>query len=102
MLNKEILIKILCEYVEEEYADYGNIIEIDDIDELHDYLILQHINGIAIEDYDAMYWEMCAIIEAEGEDIIDEVNDYVDENCFSYYGDPAFASARDYWGYILG
>ena len=26
----------------------------------------------------------------------------IDQECQSYYGDPAFSSAHDYWSYILG
>ena len=45
---------------------------------------------------------MLNLIEIHSQYIVDKVNDGLEELCESYYGDPAFSSANDYWSYILG
>ena len=103
MLNKEFLIKEICQNLYEDGCYYGEKpSELDDINDLHDLGIDVKVNGIRIEEYDALYWEMCSIIEQESDYMIACINDFIDEEFQTYYGDPAFATAGDYWGYILG
>ena len=75
---------------------------IDNVNDLHDIAIYIAVGDSYIEEYDALYWEMCSLIEQETDYIINYVNEFIDEKFQSYYGDPAFASEGDYWGYILG
>lgn len=102
MLNEECLIQGAFQVIYDNICDDGEKIHLYDISDLHDWLIDVTINGIRIEDYDALYWTMCNIIEMNGDEMIEEINAIIDDECQSYYGDPAFASASDYWGYILG
>lgn len=103
MINKEFIIEEVCREIYDDACYYGDDPSlIRDIDEVHDIALGVHINGIPIEEYDAIYWKMCSILQADGDEIIGCINDFIDEECQSYYGDPAFSSANDYWGYILG
>lgn len=103
MLNKTFLIKELCEKIYDNACyDGEKPLELDNIDELHDDLLDIEVNGIAIEEYDALYWKMNSIINSDGKEMIDEINNFIDEEFQSYYLDPAFSSPSDYWGYILG
>lgn len=99
IINKEILIKAIKDRLQDE-ACYGEEpCKFRDIDDVHDTALF---TKLGVEDYDMMYYEMLALLNTDGEEIIDELNDYIDEEFQTYYGDPAFSSAQDYWGYILG
>ena len=103
MLNKEFLTKEICKILYDECCYDGDKSSyIDNINDLHDIAIRVMVGDSYIEEYDALYWEMCSLIEQETDYIINYVNEFIDEEFQSYYGDPAFASAGDYWGYILG
>lgn len=103
MLNKEFLTKEICKILYDEcYYDDEKPSHIDNVNDLHDIAIRIIVGDFYIEEYDALYWEMCSLIEQETDYIINCVNKFVDEKFQSYYGDPAFASEGDYWGYILG
>lgn len=103
MMNKEFLIKEICKNIYDKACFYGEKPSyIRDINELHDVSMEVEVNGISIEEYDALYWEMCSIINENEEEMIEAINDFINEECQSYYGDPAFSSAGDYWRYILG
>lgn len=103
MLNKEFLIKEICKKIYDDACFYGETPSyIDNIDELHDLSLDIEVNGISIEEYDTLYWAMCSIIEANKKEMIEEINDFINEKCQSYYGDPAFANANDYLGYKFG
>lgn len=104
LLNKQILIEAIKEYITENAHYNGEKPrELKDIDELHDVALFVQINdGITIEEYDAMYYEMLSLLNTDGEDILYEINDFIGDEFETYYGDPAFASAHDYWSYILG
>lgn len=102
ILNEEILIEAICDNLIEE-CDYEKPIKINgDIDYLHDLSLQITIGGLNVEENDIMYGEMLAIINENGDEIGESIDYFIDEEFTSYYGDPAFASARDYWGYILG
>ena len=101
LLNKQILIEAIKENIIDNY-DGEKPRKLDDVDDLHDEALMARINGIYIEEYDAMYYEMVSLLNTDGEDILYEINDFIDEEFETYYGDPAFASAYDYWSYILG
>lgn len=101
LLNKQILIEAIKENIIDNY-DGEKPRELDDVDDLHDEALMARINGIYIEEYDAMYYEMVSLLNTDGEDILYEINDFIDEEFETYYGDPAFASSYDYWSYILG
>ena len=75
---------------------------IEDKDELHDWALNCYIDGKRIETDDTLYKTMVIVIDEVGEEMIDDINYFIDEECQSYYLDPAFSSASDYWGYILG
>ena len=103
LLNKEILTCAIKEYIYDDCYCGEKPLKIKNIDELHDTAIMCNIGDDRIEEYDQMYNEMCCILNTDGKKIIDEINNYIDEEfqpC--YMGEPAFASASDYWGYILG
>ena len=103
MLNKEFLTEEICKILYNEcYYDGEKPSHIDNVNDLHDIAIRVIVGDFYIEEYDALYWEMCSLIEQETDYIIDCVNEFIDEKSQSYYGDPAFASAGDYWEYILG
>lgn len=103
MLNKEFLTKEICKILYDECCYGGEKpLYIDNINDLHDMAIRVMVGDSYIEEYDALYWEMCSLIEQETDYIINYVNKFIDEEFQSYCGDPAFASAGDYWGYILG
>jgi len=103
MLNKEFLTEEICKIVYEDGCyDGEKPLHVDDFNDLHDIAIRIVIGDFYIEEYDMLYWEMCSLIEQETNYIIDCVNEFIDEEFQTYYGDPAFASASDYWGYILG
>ena len=103
MINKEFIIEEVCQEIYDDACYYGDDPSpIRDIDEVHDIALGIHINNIPIEEYDAIYWEMCSVLQTDGNEIIGCINDFIDEECQSYYGDPAFSSAHDYWSYILG
>lgn len=103
MLNKKILIETLKEVLFERACDnYEKPDPLDRWEEVHDECLFLTFNGIRVEDHPIMYGEMFSIVNKHWEEIADEVNDYMDDNCQPYYGDPAFASAHDYWSYILG
>lgn len=103
MLNKEFLTEEICKILYEEcYYDGEKPSHIDNVNDLHDIAIRVIVGDFYIEEYDALYWEMCSLIEQETDYIINCINEFIDEKFQSHYGDPAFASARDYWGYILG
>lgn len=103
MINKEFLTQEICRILYDEGCYDGEKPSyVKDTDELHDIAIHIVIGDFYIEEYDMLYWEMCSIIEQETNYIINCVNDFIDEEFQTYYGDPAFASASDYWGYILG
>ena len=102
-LNADILADIIENYIYDEYSYLGeDPNEIDDIDVLHDMALNGDVGGIRIEEYDKIYWDMVALLNSDGEDIMNEVNMFIGDECQSYYLDPAFSSARDYWSYILG
>lgn len=103
LLNKEILTCAIKEYIYDDCYYGEKQSKIKNIDELHDTAIMCYIGDDRIEEYDQMYNEMCCILNTDGKKIIDEINNHIDEEfqpC--YMGEPAFASASDYWGYILG
>lgn len=104
LLNKKILTCAIKEYIYDTSCYYGEApSKIKDVDELHDISIMCYIGDDRIEEYDQMYNEMCCILNTDGKKIIDEINNYIDEEfqpC--YMEEPAFASTSDYWGYILG
>ena len=102
ILNKEFLIKKICEIIYDNTYDDEEPSYMNDFEDLHDTSVYIKIGDSIIEEYDMLYWEMCSILNQETDDICDCVNDFIDEQFQSYYGDPAFASAKDYWGYILG
>ena len=101
LLNKQILIEAIKENIIDNY-DGEKPRKLDDVDDLHDEALMASINGIYIEEYDVMYYEMVSLLNTDGEDILYEINDFIGEEFETYYGDPAFASAYDYWSYILG
>lgn len=103
MLNKEFLTEEICKILYDESCyDGEKLSHIDNVNDLHDIAIRVIVGDFYIEEYDALYWEMCSLIEQETDYIINCVNEFIDEKFQSYYGDPAFASEEDYWGYILG
>ena len=103
MLNQEMLVEALKEYRYEDACCNGEKpYPLETWEDVHDASIFVFIGDVRIEDHEILYGEMLSIINHNWEDIADEVNDYIDEECQSYYGDPAFASASDYWNYILG
>lgn len=103
MLNKEFLTEEICKIVYEDGCYDGEKPSyVDCFNDLHDIAIRIVIGDFYIEEYDMLYWEMCSILEQETNYIIDCVNEFIDEEFQTYYGDPAFATAGDYWGYILG
>lgn len=103
LLNKQILIEAIKENITEDVHYSGEEPkELKDIDELHDIALFVEINGITIEEYDEMYYEMVSLLNTDGEDILYEINEFIGDEFETYYGDPAFASAHDYWSYILG
>lgn len=102
-INKEILVKALKEYRYEDACHDGNKPSpLETWEDVHDACIYIFIDDVRIEEDDDLYEAMLNIINDDWEDIADEVNDYIDEECQPYYGDPAFSSASDYWNYILG
>ena len=103
ILNKEMLVKALKESIYEDACyDGEKPSPLESWEEVHDECIFLYFNGIRVEEHEIMYGEMLSIINSNWQEIADEVNDFIDEECQSYYGDPAFSSAADYWGYILG
>ena len=102
-LNKEFLVQGIFDKIYEDSCFNGERPgHIKYEEELHDIGISIKINNITIEEYDMLYWNMCSIIQVNLEEMIDEINSLIDEECVDYYGDPAFSSASDYWSYILG
>ena len=101
ILNRDILIELI---IEKEYDDicYGGSFYELSIDDIYDIALSCKIGGDKIEEYDMLYYEMLNLIEIHSQYIVDKVNDGLEELCESYYGDPAFSSANDYWSYILG
>ena len=99
---KRYLVKELQEQIYEYCCDYDDTIKIDSWEELHDWALNVSLNGIKIEDDDELYEKMVKITKENAEEMIYDINDFIEEECQSYYGDPAFASAYDYWSYILG
>ena len=103
LLNKQILTKAIKESITDDARYWGEKPStLKNVDELHDEALTSSINNINIEEYDAMYYEMLSLLNTDGEEILEEINDFIDEEFQTYYGDPAFASAYDYWNYILG
>lgn len=101
LLNKQILIEAIKKNITDNAYWSGEPKELKDIDELHDEALMAQINEIYIEEYDAMYYEMLSLLNTDGEDILYKINNFIDK-FQTYYGDPAFTSASDYWNYILG
>ena len=100
IINKEILIEAIKEKLYDDACyDGEKPYRFKDVDDVHDTALFTKLD---IENYDIMYYEMLALLNTDGEEIIEEINDYIDEEFQTYYGDPAFSSAQDYWGYILG
>ena len=103
ILNEEILIEAICNNLIEEYDYDEEPMKIkQDIDYLHDLCLEITISGLNVEENDIMYGEMLSIINSDGDKIGAVIDEFIDEEFTSYYGDPAFASASDYWRYILG
>lgn len=103
MLNQEMLVEALQDSIYEDACyDGEKPSPLESWEDVHDASLCIVIGNLQIESHDIMYGEMLTIINAHWEEIADEVNDYMDEHCQSYYGDPAFSSASDYWGYIMG
>lgn len=99
---KQYLIKELEEEIYDHYCYYDETIEIETWEELHDWALDVYVNGIRIEDDDELYEKMVEITKENAEEMIDSIENFIDEECQRYYGDPAFSSASDYWHYILG
>lgn len=101
MLNKQILTELIKERIEED-ACFDKPYPLKDTDDIHDFALVTYLGGVRIEENDILYFEMCAIVNTDGEEILEEINEWIDDKFTSYYGDPAFASASDYWNYRLG
>lgn len=105
ILNKEFLVKQIKEIrYDKACYDGEKPSPINSWNELHDICVTKvSIPGLCdIESHDIAYGEMLAIINEDWEEIADEVNDFIDEECQSYYLDPAFSSAADYYSYRFG
>ena len=103
ILNKEFLAKEMYRIVYDDEFYNVHVSYVNDEEDLHDIGIFIKIGDIPIDEYDMLYWEMCAIINQDSAYLINYINDSIDEDFdTTYYGDPAFSSAGDYWGYILG
>lgn len=99
---KEIILPQIIDKIWEDYCyDEYDAREID-IDTLHDIMLQCKLFGKKIEDNDNLYYICNKVLDKFGEEMVDEVNCFIDEECQSYYLDPAFSSASDYWNYILG
>ena len=75
-LNKDQLLKSITHNLEYDLADeYPTVIE--DKDDLHDYILNIHINGVRIEDDDELYHQAVELIPV----IFDEVIEFIDDYC---------------------
>ncbi len=98
ILNKEILIELVVE----QCVD-GDFCAIDgDVDYLHDVCMNVSIMGLNPEVNVIMYGELDSLLNRYGYDIGEEIDAIIEEEYVGYLGEPAFASASDYWNYILG
>ena len=98
ILNKEILIELVIQQcVDEDFCKING-----DTDYLHDVCLYIDIGGLNPEENVILYGELLSVINVDGKEIGYEIDEFFEEEYCTYYGDPAFASARDYWNYILG
>lgn len=95
---KMFLLKELKDYMIEDY----DVPTLKDKDDLHDLLLQIYVGDSQIEEYDFIYYLVVTTINKHGDEMIDEIKNFIDENSTGYFGDPAFSSASDYWSYKMG
>ena len=76
-ITPQQLLKIITDEIEDDMGD-GYIPQIEDEEDLHDYLVYIKVGGIQIEDFDDLYFQSVALISQ----IFDDVLKYIDDFCY--------------------
>ena len=101
ILNKEIVIEGVIEVLDLNCDERPKMLN-EDLEYLYDLCLKIDIHGLNPEINSIMYGELLNILNLYGSEIAEEIDKFIEEEFYSYFGDPAFSSASDYWNYILG
>jgi hypothetical protein len=78
-ITEQQLITLVTNNLEEDLCDYDGV-RIDDVDDLHDYILGIYVGDSTIEECDYLYWQSVALLPHIIDEVLNYIDGYVDYN----------------------